>query len=134
MAKVGCANPLSFGAGDKLPSGQTVSVEPSVRTATISAAWCRDLRAICASTGLVLAILSPIGMARESASASMSVTLQALGPPGEMSGLSVEEQLAGIQADPLTPLLELPHVVYNVPTVATTLANLAMIDSVPQAR
>jgi carboxypeptidase C (cathepsin A) len=65
---------------------------------------------------------------REPASASMSVTLQPLLRDGKMRGLIVEEQIEGVDASPQTPLLELLHVIYNVPTVATTLENLSARD------
>jgi hypothetical protein len=58
----------------------------------------------------------------------MSVNLQPLLRDGAIRGLIVEEQLDGVDASPQSPLLELPQVIYNVPTVATTLENLSARD------
>lgn len=48
---------------------------------------------------------------------------------GAIVGLAIEQTLDGVQADASTPLLQIPLVTYNVPTVAESLQSLTARDA-----
>lgn len=65
----------------------------------------------------------------EQAPARLSITLRPLAHEGSITGLAIEQTIEGVHADATTPLLELPLVIYNVPTAAKSLTALIARDA-----
>jgi hypothetical protein len=72
---------------------------------------------------------SCITLAADQSLPSLSINLRPLLQDGAIVGLSVEQALDGVQADTTTALLELPLVIYNVPTAADSVTSLSARDA-----
>lgn len=83
------------------------------------------------ATELLLGLLlgSAAASGAEQAPARLSITLRPLVLDGSLTGLAVEQTIEGVHADATTPLLELPLVIYNVPTAAESLTSLVARDA-----
>src|SRR5215831_5087192 len=80
-----------------------------------------------AMSGLVTS--RPALSATEAITPALSVTFEPRILDGAIHSLIVEERLDGVSAGPSAPLLQLAHVTFNVPTVATTLEHLEAEDA-----
>ncbi len=79
---------------------------------------------------LVSLLLSSAAIpAAEEASPSLSIRLRPLVLDGSVAGLAVEQTIDGVRADATAPLLELPLVIYNVPTAAESLTAFTAHDA-----
>lgn len=76
-----------------------------------------------------LLISSAAAPGAEQAPPSLSIALRPLVLDGSVAGLAVEQTIEGVHADATTPLLELPLVIYNVPTAAESLTALTARDA-----